>query len=88
MRKELRDLVATVSVGGFSLFVWFFYMNFYYRVPIWVEGTTKGYFTFPNKGFFILYAPLIVFLLIITVTGLASALIYLHGRKKYPQVWR
>ncbi len=83
MRKELIKTLVSITIGGLSLFVWFFYLNFYYQPPIWVEGTTKGYLSFPNKGFFLVYTPLIVIFLIIALTGVVSASVYLVTGKKY-----
>ena len=83
MRKEVKKTLISIAIGGLSLFIWFSYLNYYYSPPIWVEGTTKGYLSFPNKGFFLVYTPLIVIYLIIALTGVISASVYLFGRKKH-----
>ena len=83
MRKEVKKTLVSIAFGGFSLFIWFLYLNLYWRLPFWSLGPPKGYFSFPNDGFFLLYTPLIVIYLIIASTGVVSASVYLAGRKKY-----
>jgi hypothetical protein len=84
MRKIIRREMIIASLGIVFFVVWIEYLNRFYKFPIYYYGgPPASYSQFPNRGFWIIFYPVLGIYLIIAGTAMAAIIAYLVGRRHY-----
>lgn len=83
MNKIIRKETIIVSIGIVVFVIWIAYLNRFYQFPIYYYNIPSSYFQFPNRGFWIIFYPVLGIYIIIAATALVAVIAYLKKWRKY-----